>query len=131
MVCKSGFDLASLNMQRGRDHGLPLYGEWKIVAERLCGSGGTVADLGYDRNEQFITDVNAIQGLEELYGNTDNADIWIAGLLEEFVERTQEHVTGRTDWPRSVRRAVSGARCWTSLQSSSQECWTPPRKGLP
>ena len=110
MVCKSGFDLASLNMQRGRDHGLPLYGEWKIVAERLCGSGGTVADLGYDRNEQFITDVNAIQGLEELYGNTDNADIWIAGLLEEFVDGSRVGPTFQCLLAEQFQRLKNGDR---------------------
>lgn len=44
---KSGFDLASLNLQRGRDHGLPLYGDWKTKAELLCGQNGEIANFGY------------------------------------------------------------------------------------
>ena len=39
--------MASLNLQRGRDHGLPLYGDWKAKAEELCGQDGEVADFGY------------------------------------------------------------------------------------
>ena len=82
---KSGFDLASLNMQRSRDHGLPLYREWKTKCEELCGTSGTVANLGYSASTPYITDQTVVTDLLELYGTLDNIDIWIAGLLEEVV----------------------------------------------
>ena len=73
-------------MQRGRDHGLPLYGEWRVISEALCGTNGTVVNLGYDQTSSYITDQDAIDGLEDLYGDVANADIWIAGLLEETIQ---------------------------------------------
>ena len=82
---KSGFDLASLNMQRSRDHGLPLFREWKAKCEELCGARGTVANLGYDATRVYITDQAVVGDLLDLYGTLDNLDIWIAGLLEEVV----------------------------------------------
>jgi hypothetical protein len=57
---KSGFDLASLNLQRGRDHGLSLYGEWKNFCE-----GFMPASLGYSASTDFITDPEVVNRLNQ------------------------------------------------------------------
>src|SRR5262249_26135314 len=65
-----GFDLASLNIQRGRDHGLPDYNTVR-------------AALGLPRVNSFgqITSDNGLQRkLHDLYGNVDNIDLWVGAL---------------------------------------------------
>ena len=72
-----GFDLASLNIHRGRDHGLPSYNDMREA-------------LGLKRKESFsdmTEDPEVQRRLREAYGtkedgtdNTDNMDIWVAGL---------------------------------------------------
>ena len=70
-----GLDLASLNIQRGRDHGLPDY--------------NTIRDAyGLAKVTSFaqITSDPALQALlESLYGNVDNIDAWVGGLAEDHL----------------------------------------------
>lgn len=66
-----GLDLASLNVQRGRDHGLPTYLVWKQWAKKLC-----VLESDF-RNE--LTEVRFLQ----TYGSLDNVDLFIGGLAEK------------------------------------------------
>ena len=68
----NGMDLAALNVQRGRDHGLPPYQVWRGWAERECGLA--VADI-----ESGLTHARIFQA----YGSLDTADLWIGGLAEE------------------------------------------------
>ncbi|XP_048375434.1 eosinophil peroxidase-like [Sphaerodactylus townsendi] len=73
-----GLDLASLNLQRGRDHGLPGYTAWR----RFCG-------LSEPRNEAELAAVMQNPKLAkkfiELYGTPDNIDIWIGSMAEPFI----------------------------------------------
>jgi peroxidase len=69
-------DLASLNIQRGRDLGLPTYNELRET-------------LGLGRAESFsdITSDPAVAArLEEAYGDVDLVDLWVGGLSEDPVE---------------------------------------------
>ncbi len=71
-----GFDLASLNIQRGRDHGLPSYND-------------TRASLGFPRVQTFaeISSDAEIQGrLATAYGEVDLVDLWVGGLAEDPVQ---------------------------------------------
>jgi len=67
-----GFDLAALNMQRGRDHGLPSYPE-------VCQALG-------QRPPREFRDINpdpaVWQAMEEVYGSLDLIDCWVGGLCE-------------------------------------------------
>ena len=66
-------DLAALNIQRGRDHGLPPYITW----QRYCQS--VFPQLGFANFENTLTLVRFL----EIYGSADTIDLWIGGLAEE------------------------------------------------
>ena len=66
-----GLDLASLNIQRGRDHGIPTYLVWKQWAKRYCGVESEF------RNE--LTHIRLLQ----TYGSLDNVDLFVGGLAEK------------------------------------------------
>ncbi|MEP4077003.1 peroxidase family protein [Haloferula sp.] len=67
-----GFDLASLNIQRGRDHGLPSYNE-------------TRRNLGM-RPARNFRDVNPDPEVQEklssTYDTVDDIDLWVGALCE-------------------------------------------------
>ncbi|QDT93161.1 peroxidase family protein [Gimesia algae] len=70
-----GFDLASLNIQRGRDHGLADYNSTRVA-------------LGLDPVENFsdiTSDPDVAARLETLYGTVDNIDLWVGGLAEDHL----------------------------------------------
>ena len=71
---QGGFDLASLNIQRGRDHGLPSYND-------------TRRSLGLEPASDFsdITSDEQIQArLQAAYNNDiELIDLWVGGLAEE------------------------------------------------
>ncbi|XP_078584680.1 myeloperoxidase-like [Branchiostoma floridae x Branchiostoma japonicum] len=73
-----GLDLASLNIQRGRDHGLPGYNAWR----GRCGlpRADSVCDL-----ESEIPDYFTRKRLENLYSHVDDIDLFVGGLAEESV----------------------------------------------
>lgn len=66
-----GLDLASLNIQRGRDHGLPPYMTWKRWAKRTCGI-----------SSEFKNQLTFIR-LLQTYGSLETVDLWVGGLAEE------------------------------------------------
>ncbi len=70
-----GFDLAALNIQRGRDHGLPSYNEAR-------------ADLGLAPASSFAdvtVSVEAQERLAAIYSSVDAIDAWVGVLAEDHV----------------------------------------------
>ncbi|XP_033991053.1 thyroid peroxidase-like [Trematomus bernacchii] len=69
-------DLASLNLQRGRDHGLPGYNDWRSFCglERIK----TLEDL-----KEVVRDYRVAEKILQLYKNPDNIDVWLGGLVED------------------------------------------------
>ena len=76
-----GLDLASLNLQRGRDHGLASYLEYRNFCLR---------EFGITSN--FENDLTLVRFLK-LYGSLGTLDLWIAGLAEQ---RLPENLLGAT-----------------------------------
>ena len=68
-----GFDLASLNLQRGRDHGLPSYNDVRLA----FGLSPAITFADITRNPQLQDRLGSI------YGNTEKVDVWIGGLAED------------------------------------------------
>ena len=70
-----GFDLASLNIQRGRDHGLPSYNQARI--DYGLAPVGTFAEI--------TSDSEVLARLDATYRSIDEVDIWLGGLCEDPV----------------------------------------------
>ena len=67
-----GFDLVSLNIQRGRDHGIPDFNDVREA-------------YGLDPLDSFAdltSDMALVSKLEALYGTIDHLDLWVGGLIE-------------------------------------------------
>ncbi|XP_050432514.1 peroxidasin [Adelges cooleyi] len=69
-------DLAAMNIQRSRDHGIPGYTEWRAICN--MSKAETFDDL---RNEISDPEVRSI--LKRLYGHPGNVDVWVGGILED------------------------------------------------
>lgn len=71
-----GLDLVALNIQRGRDHGLPSYNEVRRKLE------------GLEPKTDFLKVTNSLKlqsKLADVYGNIDTVDVYIGGLAEDPV----------------------------------------------
>ncbi|CAH1257377.1 PXDN [Branchiostoma lanceolatum] len=73
-----GLDLAALNIQRGRDHGLPGYNAWR---ERC----GLHRAHGFDDLEAEIPDWVTRHRLSSVYTDVDDIDLFAGGLAEKSV----------------------------------------------
>ena len=69
-----GLDLVALNIQRGRDHGLPGYNAFR----EICG-------LGRVNSFQLLTDLipaKLVDRLRLLYTHVDDIDLFVGGISE-------------------------------------------------
>lgn len=106
-----GFDLASLNIQRGRDHGLADYNAVRAAYGRRAAT--SFADI--------TSDVELQDKLRGLYGNVDNIDLWVGALAED-------HVPGASVGPTLYRvlvdqftRLRDGDRFWYQRTFSGRQ----------
>lgn len=70
-----GIDLGSLNIQRGRDHGMPDYN-----TARKYYTGKAATKFSDITSNQALAD-----SLQMLYGNVNNVDLWIGILAEDHM----------------------------------------------
>ncbi len=68
-----GMDLVSLNIQRGRDHGLADYNSVRVAL-------GLGAVTSFD---QITSDTALASTLESLYGSVNDIDLWVGALAED------------------------------------------------
>jgi len=98
-------DLAALNIQRGRDHGLPSYTEWMEYCQ--LGSHQSWKSLG-----KYIKDEEKLKVLKDIYGHPDNVDVWVGSILEEKVEGGRVGPTTRCLLVEQFKRLRDGDRFW-------------------
>jgi peroxidase len=72
---EGGFDLASANIQRGRDHGLADYNTVRQAYGLLALF--TFSDIPSDSDVQDM--------LEDAYTSVDDIDLWVGGLAEDHI----------------------------------------------
>ncbi len=97
-----GFDLASLNIQRGRDHGLADYNDTRAAVG--LPRARSFADLTRNRELQ--------QKLQTLYGTVNNVDLWVGILAEDHVPGTSLGPTGSRIIASQFERMRDGDRFW-------------------
>lgn len=100
-----GFDLPSLNMQRGRDHGLCSYNKARI-------------DLGLAPALSFADITSDMQLQAELaaaYGDVDEIDPWVGGLAEERLPGAFVGELLSTVLKRQFEALRDGDRFWYQL----------------
>ena len=97
-----GFDLASLNIQRGRDHGLADYNQARV-------------DMGLESVtsfDQITSDSELAAALETLYGSVDNIDAWVGALAEDHLAGSSLGELNRTVIIDQFERIRAGDRFW-------------------
>jgi hypothetical protein len=107
---QGGLDLASLNIQRGRDHGLADYN-----AVRKAYGLRAVTSFS-----QISADPEVQQTLQSLYGTVDNIDLWVGILSEDHVPRASVGQLAKTIIADQFQRLRDGDRFWYQRQFSDQ-----------
>ena len=97
-----GFDLPSLNIQRGRDHGLPDYNTVRVAFGLPAAT--SFADISMD------PDVQA--GLQSLYGDVNLVDAWVGAIAEDHVPGAAVGLLIATGLADQFTRARDGDRFW-------------------
>lgn len=99
---QGGFDLAALNIQRGREHGIADYNSVR-------------AAYGLAKITSFaeITDNKAVQdSLAATYGSVDKLDLWVAGLAEKHLPGSSMGATFTRILVDQFSRLRDGDRYW-------------------
>ncbi|XP_054548247.1 probable oxidoreductase PXDNL isoform X2 [Talpa occidentalis] len=98
-------DLAATNIQRGRDHGIPPYVDFRV----FC-------NLSYVQNfedlQNEIKNSEIRQKLKKLYGTPDNIDFWPALMVEDLISGTQVGPTLMCLLVTQFQRLRDGDRFW-------------------
>lgn len=111
-----GLDLVSLNVQRGRDHGLPGYPEWR----EHCGlkKPSSFADL------EGQMDVESLDRIKEIYKSVDDIDMYTGALAELPLEGSLVGPTVTCLLTDQFLRLQRGDRFWYET-SEQPQAFTP------
>lgn len=72
-----GLDLAAINIQRGRDHGLPSYTSWRVP----CG----LSEIRDWSEFEKVVGPKSTQRIRQAYLSVDDVDLFVGGLAERPV----------------------------------------------
>ena len=106
-----GLDLVSLNIQRGRDHGLADY-------------NSTREAYGLERAETFAditSNEDVAANLESLYGDVENIDLWVGLMAEDHTENGSLGETATTIIADQFERLRDGDRFYYENTMSNRE----------
>ncbi|CCD64694.1 peroxidase [Caenorhabditis elegans] len=98
-------DLGSINIQRGRDHGVPPYTVWR----KFCGLP-EVKD--FEGLKQVISNQVVIDNLKVVYKHVDAIDMYVGSLLEDPVKDALVGPTLSCIIGEQFKRTRNGDRLW-------------------
>jgi hypothetical protein len=108
---RDGLDLAAMNIQRGRDHGLPDYNRARQYLKLPAFS-----------NFNDITDDPEIaQILSELYTSVNDMDLWVGGLVEKKMNGSSVGETFDKLLFKTFLRLRDGDRFWYERNLTAEE----------
>jgi len=96
-------DLAALNIQRGRDHGLPSYRKW----ECFC-----IRKFGIETSFKRSSTVAKFKRLYGYYGFKYGMDLWLAGLAEKHLHGSNVGATFACLLAETFKALRDGDRFW-------------------
>ena len=111
----NGTDLAALNIQRGRDHGLATYNDSR-------------ESYGLSRVTSFseiTSDPDLANALETVYGSVDQIDQWVGLLAEDHLRGSSIGELNHAQLKDQFERLRDGDRFWYQNDSDLTE-WTAP-----
>jgi len=97
-----GLDLPSLNIQRGRDHGVPSYNAMRTAM-------GLTARASFS---EVSSDADIVANLEATYDSVDDIDLWTGGLAEDAVTDSQLGELFQAIMVRQFTELRDGDRFW-------------------
>jgi hypothetical protein len=97
-----GLDLAALNIQRGRDHGLADYNATRVALGLR--PAARFADITKNPDLQ--------RALEQTYGNVNQIDLWVGGLAEDHMPGSSVGPTFQRILADQFQRLRDGDRFW-------------------
>ncbi|KAM5165092.1 thyroid peroxidase [Mantella aurantiaca] len=98
-------DLASLDLQRGRDHGLPGYNDWR----EYCG----LPRINSSEDMKIvISNEDIISKIMELYRHPNNIDIWLGGLIEDLLPNSRTGPLFACLITKQIKALRDGDRFW-------------------
>ncbi|XP_019638523.1 PREDICTED: thyroid peroxidase-like isoform X1 [Branchiostoma belcheri] len=98
-------DLASLNTQRGRDHGIPFYNDWRVFCN--LSRAASFDDLSGEISDSDVRDT-----LSDVYGDVNNIDLWPAAQLEDHEDGARVGPTFRCMLAEQFKLNRNGDRFW-------------------
>jgi len=106
-----GLDLASINIQRGRDHGLPDYNSVRAAygLPRVTSMAQVTSDVGLQAK------------LLSLYGSVDSMDLWVAGLAEDHLAGSSVGPTFQKIIAHQFERTRDGDANWYERSFSGRQ----------
>lgn len=107
---QGGFDLASLNIQRGRDHGIADYNDVRAAV----GLPKVRSFAEITRNRELQTK------LQQLYGSVDKIDLWVGALAEDHLPGASVGPTVARVLVDQFQRIRNGDRFWYQNQFRGQ-----------
>ena len=107
----SAVDLAALNIQRGRDHGMPSYNQ----ARRDFGLTPVTSFA------EITADTELQAALASVYGTVDQVDVWVGGICEDHLPGSSMGPLFSAICRDQFERSRDGDRFWYQRQLSGAQ----------